>query len=353
MVNKMKVILISSGVLPVYPKGYGGLEAVVGDLAVCLDRLGHEVYVVCQNESDIGKQGNIIQINCGPCNPNAKEWESKALELCAPIIMDMPDAIIHDHTWTKPVYLLKRDNPGLHVMSTLHGMLPYQIPPPVDKPCMAGISQHHAETIRKGLTIDVRFVYNGVDLDRYVYGGCSNISDKYLFLARMTPFKGAHVFFSLMQMLGLKGDLVGDDQMVENKEYVSQLMQACVSYPDVRYWGGVSRERAVQFFRDAKAYILPCDAGWQEPFGLTVVEAMACGCPVIATASGAIPELVEEGATGFVVPDANGLPDLLKSGKIESIKPEDCRKRAEMFSREAMAEGYIRLYEDLLNGMSW
>jgi len=250
----MKIFLLSSGVLAVPPVGYGGLEQVVADLAICLDKMGHEVYVACPNESTIGQTGGIIQINCGPCNPNAREWEAKALSLCAPILMDVPDAVIHDNTWTKPIYLLKRDHPELHVMSTLHGMLPYQTPPPVDKPCMAGISQHHAKSMADGLKIETRFVYNGIDLDKYNFQNPEFIErdNRYLFLARMTPFKGAHVFFSLMQMLGLKGDLVGDDQMVENKDYVSQLMQACVSYPDVFSHIGIGIKRHRQSIQNLR-----------------------------------------------------------------------------------------------------
>ena len=359
----MQVVLISSGALPVFPLGYGGLEAVVGDLAVCLAEGGHEVTVICPDESGIeGFNYNIRTIKCGPCDPNARAWEAQAYQKYAPMLLsdDYKDAVIHDHTWAKGIYLLKRDNPRLNVMSTLHGMLPYQTPPPVAKPCMAGISKHHAGTMEAGLRIPVRFVYNGIDLSKYAlpvgYSKTATLAmisserRRYLFLARMTPFKGAHVFVDLMRSIQAEGDLVGDDIMVEDQNFVANLKQACAAYPDVKYWGGVDREKTVEFFQKAHCYILPCTEGWQEPFGLSVVEAMACGCPVVATASGAIPELVVEGVTGFVVKTTQDLQDVLKGGKIATIKSSDCRKRAEEFSREKMCEGYLKLYQEVLEG---
>jgi len=349
----MKIVLISSGVIPVFPNGYGGLENVVGNLAVCLDRIGHDVYVIAPDGSDIGGVGNIKLIGCGPCDPDARAWESRAYEKYAPMLLspEFEDAIIHDHTWAKAVYLLKMRHTRLNVMSTLHGMLPYQTPPPVPQCNMVGISKHHAETISQGLKIPVRHVYNGIDLGRYPFGeGPRN--DRYLFLARMTPFKGAHLFTKAIVTKGLKGDLVGDDEMVEDKGFVEQLMRACGSGNGVCYRGGVSRERAAKFFRESKCYVLPCTGGWQEPFGLTVVEAMASGCPVIVTPSGALPELVADGFSGYVVQE-DQLQDFLDDDKINAISPMDCHLRALKFSREEMTKNYEILYREVLSGGGW
>ncbi len=345
----MKIVLISSGTLPVPPVGYGGLEQVVYDLAVALDNQGHDVSIVAPSESKL--TGNIKLIDGGPCNPNAHQWEFEAYQKYRPLMEseEYKDAVWHDHSWSKPAYVAKRENPKLNVCSTLHGMLCYHTPPPMAKPSMIGISKHHADSISAGLGIPVRFVYNGINLDNYKVGEVKR-SDRYLFLARMTTFKGAHVFVDLMKQMGVKGDLVGDDTLVEDKQYVERLLMACNDYPNVRYWGGVPRSMAVDFFRKAKSYILPCGQGWQEPFGLTVVESQACGCPVLATESGAIPELIENGVTGIVVKSQQDLKAVLDMGILDSMKPEDCRKNAEKFSRENMAKGYVKLYEEVLSG---
>ncbi|HEY6020425.1 MAG TPA: glycosyltransferase family 4 protein, partial [Candidatus Paceibacterota bacterium] len=254
----MKIVLLSSGTLPVPVPGYGGLEQVVADLAISLDKMGHDVSVVAPSESTIGRFGNIKLIDGGPCSPNAHQWEFDAYQKYRPLMdsEEYKDAIWHDHSWRKAVYVAKAENPKLKVCSTLHGMLCYQTPPPVKNPSMIGISKHHADSISAGLGIPVRFVYNGIDLEKYS-GGDGKRSDRYLFLARMTPFKGAHVFIDLVKQLGAKGDLVGDDTLVEDKGYVERLLMACNEYPGVRYWGGVPRSMAVDFFRKTKLYILP------------------------------------------------------------------------------------------------
>lgn len=349
----MKIVLISSGALPVPPKGYGGLEQVVYDLAAELVK-EHEVHVIAPSDSRLPEGCNLI--DCGPCSPNAAQWELEAFQKYQGMICseEFKDAIWHDHTWRKFIYIAKANLPNLHVMSTLHGMLPYSSPPPVQRPSICGISKHHADSVSAGLGIATRYVYNGIDLARYPYKPEEPVSDKYLFLARITSFKGAHTFIDLMRSLQLSGDVIGDDQMVEDKAYVERVIQACNDYPKARYWGGVTREHAAQFFREAKAYILPCAQNWQEPFGLTVIEAMASGTPVIATASGAIPELIVEGETGFVVKSTQDLQDVVRHfEQCNPIKSGACRRRAEEFSRERMAEGYVKLYKEVLENGGW
>jgi glycosyltransferase involved in cell wall biosynthesis len=349
MVDKLKVVLISSGVLPVPCPGYGGLEMVVYDLAVELQKAGHEVHVVAPSESKL--PDGIKLIDCGPCNPNAHEWEAKAYEKYRPMMEaeEFKGTMWHDHTWGKWAYMAKKENPKLNVCSTLHGMLPYHSAPPVERPNIIGISKRHADLISAGLGIPVRYCYNGIDLTKYKMNGAER-NNRLLFLARITAFKGAHTFVDLVRQLQAEGDLVGDDTLVEDRGYVERILMACNSNPKLRYWGGVARDRAVEFFQHAKAYILPCNPGWEEPFGLTVIEAQACGCPVIATASGAIPELIEEGVTGYVSKSLQDLAACLTDDKIQAISPEACRKNAERFSREAMAKGYEKLYEEVLSG---
>jgi len=345
----MKIILISSGVLPVPPIGYGGLEQVVYDLAVELDKNGHDVSIVAPSESKL--TGNIKLIDCGPCDPNARAWEERAYQKYKPMMLseEFKDAIWHDHSWSKAAYLAKMENPKLKVCSTLHGMLPYHSSPPVEKPCFIGISKDHADRITAGLGIPVRFVYNGVDLEKYKLSESAR-NGRYLFLARITTFKGPHVFIDAMNQIKGEGDVVGDDTLVEDKGYVEKVLMACGSNPKVRYWGGVPRDMAVEFFQKAKCYVLPNTPGWEEPFGLTAIEAQACGCPVVVTKSGALPELVEEGKTGYVAKSLQDIPGILASGEIEKIKASDCRAQAEKFSRKAMATGYEKLYQEVLSG---
>ena len=351
--GKLKIVLISTGVYPLPPIGYSGLEQIVFDLAECLDLLGHEVYVVAPSESRL--TGNIKLIDCGlPASPNAHDWEQKAYEKYMPVLLspEFKDAIIHDHSWRKFIYLAKLGNPRLNVLSTLHGMLPYQNPPACQVN-LVGLSKTHADQISGGLGIPMRYVYNGINLNRYKPLDTPDRSDRYLFLSRITPFKGAHIFIDLMRQRGLKGDLVGDDLNVESRDYVERCLLACNDYPDVRYWGGVSRQRAIEMFQTAKAYILPCMLPWSEPFGLTVIEAMACGCVPIATRNGAITEIIEHGISGYLADNSFDLTKQISDDNIKQIKPIALKARAEVFSRENMALNYLKLYNEILETGGW
>jgi glycosyltransferase involved in cell wall biosynthesis len=351
MVEKLKVLLISSGVLPVPCPGYGGLEMIVADLAICLDRMGHDVSVVAPSESTIGKIGKIKLIDCGPCNENAHQWELDAFNKYKDSLAGYD--IIHDHSWRKFAYIAKLENKKLNVCSTLHGMLPYQSPPPLERPNMIGISKRHADSISAGLGIPCRFNYNGIDLDKYKTGDVKR-NNRWLFLARITPFKGPHVFIDAVNQIGGDGDVVGDDTMVENRGYVERVLMACnAAQGRIRYWGGVPRDMAVELFQKSKCYILPCTPGWEEPFGLTIIESMACGCPVIGTPSGSMPELIENGVSGYIARSLQDLPVLMTDENIKKITPGNCRKQAEKFSRERMTEGYLSLYKEMLEHGGW
>lgn len=329
------------------------LEQIVADLAIKLDQMGHEVHVVGPAESTIGQIGNIQLIDGGPKQPNAHAWEEAALEKQIKPRLDsgeFKDAIWHDHCWRKPIYKAKMANPNLHVIATLHGMVPYHQPPPVQNPCMVGLSKSHAQSISSALGIKVRHCYNGIDLSKYNYNG-QNRTDRYLFLGRINSYKAPHAFIDLLEQAKVPGDVVGDDILVEDPSYVERVLGMCNQLQgQVKYWGGVHRERAVEFFQHAKALVCPLLPPWSEPFNLTVVESMACGTPVIGTANGALPELIEHGKTGYVAPFYQDLAPYMSDQMVNQIKPEDCRERAKQFSREAMAINYLKLYEQVQEG---
>jgi len=351
----MKVVLISSGVLPVPVKGYGGLEQIVYDLAICLDKQGHEVFVVAPPESEVANEGNIkLLINDPPlpaCNSNAHWWEYESYNRYRPLMdsEEFKDAVWHDHSWKKFTYLAKMQNSNLKVCSTLHGMLPYQTPPPIERPCMIGISKSHADQMASGLGIPVKYVYNGIDIDKYFING-NNRNGRFLFLGRITTYKGPHIFIDIMKENGYRGDIVGDDALVEDPAFVDRVLIMCNNYPNVRYWGEMARQRCIEMLQQAKAYISPLLPNWQEPFGLSIIEAMACGTPVIATKNGSIPELIEHGVSGYVVETTHDISKYLTDEALSKITAENCRKQAEKFSRENMCNNYLALYGKVLEG---
>ena len=110
-----------------------------------------------------------------------------------------------------------------------------------------------------------------------------------------------------------------------------------------------ARSRSTQkppFYAGARATLFPSD--WPEPFGLVMIESLAAGTPVIALRRGSVPEVIEDGVTGFICDDVDEMVEAAE--RIGEIDPDACRRHAERFSAEAMCRGYVEVYESLLHG---
>jgi len=135
--------------------------------------------------------------------------------------------------------------------------------------------------------------------------------------------------------------VAGTEKLVKNHDFTARMLQS-MDGEQIRFWGDVGLEIKVPLLQQAKALLW---LGWfKEPFGLAIVESMACGTPVIGQRIGALPEVVQEG--GVLIDRPSQLPEALE--RIENITPEECRRNAERFSIERSAEGYLKLFQDLL-----
>ncbi len=185
-------------------------------------------------------------------------------------------------------------------------------------------------------------VYNGLDLELFPYSKKHN--GRLLFLGRLLETKGVDIAVQAAIRAGEKLDIVGLpakggfwDKKI--KPYLGK---------DIRYLGGVKYEETYKFYQQAKAILCPIQ--WEEPFGLTFIEAMATGTPVVTFDRGSAKEVVKDGKTGFVVkPFKNGKTNLdgfVKAiKKIDQIKRKDCRKRVEKyFSIEKMTSDYEKVF---------
>src|SRR5690606_32559063 len=133
------------------------------------------------------------------------------------------------------------------------------------------------------------------------------------------------------------------DREFGHREVLPRLTQ-----PHVRYLGVIGMDVKVPLLRDARALLAPIE--WNEPFGLILIEAMLSGCPVVAFPRGSVPELVEEGLTGFVVDDLTALADLIRPGGVlDAFDRRACRERAvERFSRDRMVVDHERFYHSVV-----
>lgn len=341
----LKICLISTMIFPSPPTGYGGLEGVLFDEAVELLKLGHIVTVVAPKGSDIPGAELIM-----PCDPSFANPEGEAFMQYQARLNEFD--IVHDHSWAGFPYVWKLQNPDLKLIHSIHSMQPWNQPPPIKFPCLAGASKYHAELISSWSGCHCEYIYHGIDLDTYKFS--DRKEDYLLYCARVVPFKGAHEFVALCYRLGMRGVLVGEDIYIdqEHQPYARRVMDSCDG-DQVVYYGRVPRgsDLMIELMQNAKAVISPLLPPYGEIFGLTTVEAMACGTPFISTDQGAAKELIVQGKTGFVVPTVADIDDAVH--KLDKIDPQDCRKKAEEFDRKIMAENYAKLFEKMLNGYMW
>jgi glycosyltransferase involved in cell wall biosynthesis len=115
--------------------------------------------------------------------------------------------------------------------------------------------------------------------------------------------------------------------------------------PDVDFIGEIDELQKPAFYAGARATLFPSD--WPEPFGLVMIESLAAGTPVIALRRGSVPEVIEDGVTGFICDDVDEM--VAATQRIGEIDPDECRRQAERFSAEAMCRGYERVYQRLVS----
>jgi glycosyltransferase involved in cell wall biosynthesis len=183
-------------------------------------------------------------------------------------------------------------------------------------------------------------IYNGIEIDNYEYN--NKPEDVVVTAGRIIPKKGIHTAIEISAKVGVKIEFAGT---ISDKKYWKEIVEPMLG-ENVEYAGLIPYPEVPKFFRKAKAFLFPIE--WEEPFGLVMIEAMACGTPVIAFNRGSVPEVVKDGETGFIVNNKDEAIEALKN--IDKIKRSDCRKHVEdNFTASSMIKGYEKVYYDVLN----
>jgi len=340
----MKICIVSTTAIETPPLNYGGLESIVYLLGKGLVELAQEPVIIAAKGSHAPEGCSLIEtVDVGRSEEEAyKIYKDKLAEF----------DIIHTHSWLKFEYLAKAENNSLKVISTTHSPCPYGRAPPIQYPNFCAVSNTHAQYISNKLGIHVRFVYNGIDLTDYPFQ--TEKGERYLTVNRIMAEKGIHVFVDLMRRLRVKGDIIGEDRhLITDLTYPTRIQNACDGLL-CRYWGRVSNEQKLKMLQNAKALICLPQWPYIEVFGLSAVEALACGTPIITLRSGGLAEIVEDGISGFICDTTEQIEQIIKEDKVRDLNPQDCRKRAEQFTYKTMAEKYLKLYTDIVSfGKEW
>jgi glycosyltransferase involved in cell wall biosynthesis len=338
----MRIAQICPPWLAVPPKGYGGIEWVVALLADGLAEAGHDVTLFATGDSTtLAKLEYAYERATGSSTINDIVLDTTQT------LFSLRDArerfdVLHVHTPFSA--LAAAVETGVPTVHTLHGSFVPEMKRlysfVADRAWFVAISQ-----AQRRFNEDLRYggvVYNGIDMS--VYSLQHEKEDFVLFLGRAAPEKGWRRAIDAARLAGER--LVSAVKIAhprEEEEWEENVKPVLPS--DFEVMGEISQEEKVDLLRRAKAVLFPID--WPEPFGLVMTEAMACGTPVIATPRGSVPEIVEDGVTGWIV-DVEDYPARAaeRLERLSEIEPERCRERVQrLFSKEAMVAGYEGVFE--------
>jgi glycosyltransferase involved in cell wall biosynthesis len=340
----MRIAEIAPPWLAIPPKGYGGIEWVVALVADGLAERGHDVTLFATGDSTTTAHLEAFFAEApGPRFINSI-WHDTVHAAFALRDAERFD-VLHVHPSSAPLAgaaAVRR--PTVH---TVHGPFTEEMAALYrlvsDRVWFVAISEaqraHLPELPYAGV------VYNGVDVGRYPFR--SEKDDYVLFLGRAAPEKGAHR--AVRAALAARARLILAVKIANEEEEQHWNRDVLpILPPDATVLGEVSFEQKAELLAGASAVLFPID--WDEPFGLVMTEAMACGTPVIATPRGSVPEVVVPNRTGFVV-DVEDYPRQAAEAlaHIDEIDPAECRRWVEeRFSKETMVEGYERAFERAL-----
>ncbi len=342
----MRIAQIAPIVERLPPKKYGGTERVIYHLTEELVKRGHEVTLFATG--DTSTSARLISVVPRGLREMQDEKDiygfntNSLLNMGLAYSMQDQFDIIHDHN--APMGLPTANIAKTPVVMTWHGPYDDQMRryfSLLRGPQLVSISHSQA---RLAPTLDfLGTVYNGLPMEQYPFGTKSK--GYLLYVGRIDPEKGVHhamdVAIKLNKKLIIAAKL--DDGVPHLKKYyLDEIEPRLKKHPKLLRWIGEVDE-AERNKLMAGALCLLHAVTWPEPFGLTIIEAMACGAPVVAFGLGAIPELVREGVTGYVVENVDQMAKAVQ--RIDAIDRAACRAHVlENFSAKRMADGYEEAY---------
>lgn len=336
----MRVALIAPPFIAVPPRKYGGTELFVGELARGLQAREVDVTVYANGESTIDVPVRWIYPRGEWPLEGEVETTLKGLNHFAWAIADASKEVdvIHVNSPAGISFARFIDTPMVYtvhhayeaVMAEYYRAYPYV--------CFVTISDFQRSKLRLPR---VRTIHHGIDASLYPV---VEKKQEYLsFLGRIAPAKGTHLAVEVARRTGIPLKIAGEVQPVY-KNYWETQVKPMVDGRHIEYVGEVGMQDKIKLLSNSMAMLFPVQ--WDEPFGLVMIEAMACGTPVLAFPYGSVPEVVREGVSGCVRQNAKELALCLHDLKIPARVVRGYME--EFFSMERMARNYISLYTEIL-----
>lgn len=333
-------------VAPLYesvpPKHYGGTERVVSYLAEELVRQGHDVTLFASGDSET--EAELV-----PAWPRSLRLDEQSVDHMAPHVLLLEEVyrraadfdVIHFHV-DYLHYSISRRQATPHV-TTLHGRLDVPELGPLyeefDDIPVISISDAQRAPIPEANWQTT--VYHGLPTDLYHFR--PEAGDYLAFLGRISPEKRVDRAIEIAKRVDKPLKIAAKVDPVD-REYFEETIESLLQDPHVEFRGEIDEIEKDEFLGNASALLFPID--WPEPFGLVMIEALACGTPVIAYRHGSVPEVLEDGRTGFLVDDLEEAVHLART--ISEIDRRACRDYfEERFAVSRMATDYLDVYERL------
>ncbi len=339
----MRIAQVAPLIESVPPKLYGGTERVASYLTEELVRQGHEVTLFASGDSETAAELVPIVPRALRLDRNYINPEVFHLLLIEKVYQRAGDFdIIHFHLDALHFPLTRRMQAS--TLTTMHGRL--------DLPELDMLFREFREIPVVSISDAQRLplphanwqatVYNGVPAGNYTF---RPEPGKYLaFLGRISPEKRADRAIEIARRVGMPLRIAAKVDRAD-EEYFRERIRPLLDDPLVEFVGEINEREKDDFLGQAYALLLPID--WPEPFGLVMIEAMACGTPVVAYRHGAVPEVVDHGVTGFIVDSIDSAAAAVE--QIGSIDRRTCRQVfEERFSATRMAEDYLKVYEQVI-----
>jgi glycosyltransferase involved in cell wall biosynthesis len=324
------------------PKQYGGTERVVAYLSEALVAAGHDVTLFAAGDSG-------ARVNLHACCPRALRGQHGACDpqlwatLQIQAVLDEADAfdIVHFHTGY--LHFAMREYLPPH-LTTVHGRL--DLDPPqfyARYPCAPLVSISEAQRQPWPRAAWVRTIHHGLPRD-LLHAGPGD--GGYLaFIGRISPEKRVDRAVEIARRVGMPLKIAAkiDDA---DAAYVAQSIRPLLGAPGVEFLGEADEARKQGLLAHAAALLFPID--WPEPFGLVMIESLACGTPVIAYAQGSVPEIIEHGRSGFLVDSIDSAVRAVR--RLHELGRAECRRAFEQrFTAERMAADYVEAYRAVLD----
>jgi glycosyltransferase involved in cell wall biosynthesis len=336
----VKIAVLSPVWFPVPPSRYGGIEWIVSLLADGLVEAGHDVTLFASGDSRTkAKLASVFEV-APSAEIGVSEIEVRHALACFARADEFD--VINDHSGPPAAVIGGAvRTPTVH---TVHGPL---LGEPGD--LYEQIARVSPRTRLISISLNQRKPHPGLPwlanipnaLDFSFYPVHPHRGDYLLFLGRMNAEKGAHRAVAAAIEAGVPLKLAGKRREPPEERYFEEFVQPHLREGEIEYLGEVSHGEKVELLQNARATLFPIE--WEEPFGLVMIESMACGTPVIATRRGAVPEVIEHGRSGIVVDDYREMAAALEEA--DRLEPLELRRAAEeRFSKERMVADYVAAF---------